>query len=62
MKKQDLLLEAELLLKDLPDETSWDDLMYRIYVRQKVERGIASCEAGEVYSTEEVRNHFAAKR
>lgn len=38
--------EARHLEDDLPDDASWDDLMYRIYVRQAIEAGLADSEAG----------------
>ena len=28
------------LVRGLPASSSWDDLMYRIYVRQKIEAGL----------------------
>ncbi len=31
--------EAKRLIDNLPENTTWDDLMYEIYVRQTVEAG-----------------------
>jgi len=42
--------EAEKLVRELPDDATWDDLMYRIYVRH--------VEARRVVSQEEVRREF----
>ena len=39
----------------LPDDTTWDDVIYRMYVRQKIEAGLADAEAGNLMSTEEAR-------
>ncbi len=50
--------EAMRLVKSLPDDATWDDLMYQIYVRTKVEAGIASAEAGRVVPHEEVKKRF----
>jgi len=50
--------EAEKLVRELPDDATWDDLMYRIYVRQKIEAGLRDVEAGRVVSQEEVRREF----
>jgi hypothetical protein len=61
MNKQVLIQEATLLLEELPEETSWDDVMYKIYVRQKIEKGLADCERGNVLTTEQVKQHFAQK-
>lgn len=62
MNKQVLIEETTLLLDELPEETSWDDVMYKIYVRQKIEKGLADCEHGRVLTTEQVKEHFAQKR
>ena len=42
------------LLNKLPDEGTWDDIMSELYVRQKIEVGIADADAGRVVSHEEV--------
>jgi len=55
MKKLEIKKETDLLIDDLPEETNWDDLMYKIYVRQKIEKGLKDSEEGRVYSTDEVR-------
>jgi len=55
MKKDQIRKEADLLLQDLPEETSWDDLMYRIYVRQKIEKGLKDSENGRLRTTDELR-------
>lgn len=51
--------EAEQLVRDLPEQASWDDLMYEIYVRQKVEEGLRAVEEGRVLSHDEVKRRFA---
>jgi len=42
------------LLNKLPDECTWDDIMSELFVRQKIEAGIADADAGHVVSHEEV--------
>ena len=42
------------LMQDLPDDCTWDDLMYRIYVRRQIEAGLRDLDAGEKFSHEEV--------
>ncbi len=61
MNKQILIQETAMLLNELPEETSWDDVMYRIYVRQKIERGLADCRDGKVLTTEQIQQHFSKK-
>lgn len=46
------------LLQDLPDECTWDDLMYGIYVRRKIEAGLRDAESGETLSHDEVFEEF----
>ncbi len=50
--------DALRIVDSLPDNATWDDLMYRIYVRQCVESGIADAEAGRVVDVSEVRRRF----
>lgn len=54
--------EAEQLVRDLPEQASWDDLMYEIYVRQKVEDGLRAVDEGRVLSHDEVKRRFALDR
>ena len=35
-------------IKTLPDDASWDDVMYRIYVRQKIENGLKDVTEGNI--------------
>ena len=50
--------EAKRLVDELPDDATWDDLMYTIYVRQSIEAGIRDADAGRVLSVDEVRARF----
>ena len=53
--------EAKDLLRDLPDQATWDDLMYRIYVRQAVESGVKDSVAGRTVDVKEVRTKFGLR-
>jgi predicted transcriptional regulator len=46
--------EARRLVDRLPDDSTWNDLMHEIYVRQSIEKGLADSEAGRTTSVEEV--------
>jgi coenzyme F420-reducing hydrogenase alpha subunit len=50
--------EARKLIDKLPDDSTWDDLMHEIYVRQAIEGGLADSEAGRGTSVEQVRKDF----
>jgi hypothetical protein len=47
--------EARKLLEKLPDDSTWDDSMREIYVRQAIESGLADSQAGRTTSVETVR-------
>jgi predicted transcriptional regulator len=49
---------AQQLVSDLPENATWEDLMYRIYVRQAIEAGLRDSDAGRVVSVDEVRARF----
>ena len=50
--------EARRLVDQLPDTSTWDDLMHEIYVRQAIESGLADSRMGRTRSVEEVRKEF----
>ena len=52
--------EAMNLLKSLPESCSWDDIMYEIYVKMKIDEGLKAAEEGRVVSHEDVRKRFLA--
>jgi predicted transcriptional regulator len=61
MEKTELKKKLEDLLEDLPDDVDWDDLMYKIYVRQSIEHGLKDVEEGKVKSHEEIKKKFHQK-
>ncbi len=58
MQKAVLKKEVENLLKELPEETNWDDVMYKIYVRQSIEQGLKDVERGRTISHDDVRKKY----
>lgn len=58
MQTNNIKKEAYHLLEKLPDNATWDDLMYEIYVRQTVEAGIEDSKAGRTIDVKEVRAKF----
>lgn len=53
--------EAKRLVENLPDTATWDDLMYGVYVRQKIEDGIKAADEDRVLTHEEVRKRFGTQ-
>ena len=51
--------KAAKLLKDLPDDCSYEDIQYHLYVIQKIERGLKEAESGKGYTTEQVRKKLS---
>ncbi len=52
--------QARALVEELPNDATWDDIMYRLYVRQKIALGIQAGEEGRVHSHQEVKRKFLA--
>jgi Fe-S cluster assembly iron-binding protein IscA len=50
--------EAQRLVAELPENATWEDLMYRIYVRQAVESGLQDSQQGNTKPVAEVRKMF----
>lgn len=48
--------EAKRLIEQMPDHSTWDDIMYKIYVRQKIDTALKAAEEGRVIPHDEVRN------
>lgn len=46
---------AQQLIEHLPDQASWDDIMYQLYVKQKIDAGLADVRAGRTVSHEELK-------
>jgi predicted transcriptional regulator len=57
-KRSSVKRQALELVRSLPASASWDELMYRIYVRQKIDTGLADIETGKVHSHESVKRQF----
>ncbi|MGM0587589.1 MAG: hypothetical protein ACQETE_04170 [Bacteroidota bacterium] len=42
-------------IKELPDEASYDDIMERVYILQKIQTGLDQAEKGNLVEHEEVK-------
>ena len=49
---------AQPVIERLRDDATWDDLMYKLYVKQKIEQGIADVEAERVVLHDRVKAEF----
>lgn len=54
--------QAHELIDQLPDNASWEDVVYRLELHASIERGLADSEAGRVTPQEEVERRFGVRR
>lgn len=43
------------LLKEMPDDCTYDDIQYHLYVLQKIEKGLNDAKAGKTYTTDQMK-------
>jgi predicted transcriptional regulator len=46
---------AKAVIEQLPEQASWDEIMYELYARQKIEEGLADIKAGRIIPHERVK-------
>ncbi len=54
--------EAYLMIDSLPEDATWDDLMYKIYVHQAIEAGLRDSQTGRTVDVKEVRVRFGLSK
>jgi predicted transcriptional regulator len=47
--------EAKKIIDRLPDQATWDDIMYQLYVQKKIDKGIKAVEDGKIMSHKEAK-------
>ena len=57
-KEKDIRKKIDETLETLPVDATWEDVMDRIYVRQKIEHGLTDVAEGKTLSVAEVRKRF----
>ena len=62
MKLQEVNRETNRLLGKLPANADWDDLMYHIYVRKKIDAGLRDSAAGRVVTSKQIRKALKISR
>ncbi len=53
--------EAKNLIDKLPDNVTWDDIMYELYVKKKIAAGLKAAEEGRVVSNEDAKKRLLSK-
>ncbi len=51
--------EVRRLLETIPDEASYEDIQYHIYIQQKIDRGLEASERGDFISDDEIEQRIA---
>lgn len=56
-------IKAELLeiVQNLPEDCTFEDLQYQLYVRAKIQRGLDEADAGHVVAHDEVKRRYAER-
>ncbi len=50
--------QAKQLVERLDDTSTWDDLVYLVYLQQSVDRGRLDIQEGRVFTTAELRERL----
>ena len=58
----DIKQVAHQLIDQLPDNASWEDVIYRMELHASIERGLADLRAGRGVPQEEVERRFGIQR
>jgi hypothetical protein len=50
--------EAQRMVAELDEGATWEDLMYKIYVRQAIEKGLQDSEAERTLDVSQIRAQY----
>jgi predicted transcriptional regulator len=53
---------AKELIEHLPDQASWNDIMYELYVKQKIEAGLKAVADSRTVPHEDVKRRLMDKK
>lgn len=49
---------AKQIIDHVSDQATWDDIMYELYVKQKMEKGLRAVDEGRVISNEDAKKRL----
>jgi predicted transcriptional regulator len=49
---------AKQIIDHVSDQATWDDIMYELYVKQKIEKGLKAVDEGRVLSSEDAKRRL----
>ena len=61
MSRPTIKEEARRMVERLPEDATWEDIQYEIYVRRAIEAGLKDSQEGRVVPLVEARQHFGLK-
>ena len=53
---------ARVIVDNLSEQATWDDLMYELYVKQKIEAGLKAADEGHTVPHEEIKARLLARK
>lgn len=53
--------EALRLIERMPGESTWDDIMYELYVKKKIARGLQAASEGKTTPHDELKARLQAQ-
>ena len=53
--------QAIELINNLPDDSTWEDILYEIYFKEKILQSIKQADEGQVYPLESIKEEFLSK-
>jgi len=62
MTKTTVKQKAARLVNELPENASWEELMYKIYVLQSIDEGLKDSDNNKIFSVKEVRKNFGLSK
>lgn len=58
MAETSIKQQARALVESLPDNATWEDLMYTIYVREAIDAGIRDADQGRLVDVADIRAEY----
>jgi len=52
---------AKQIIDHVSDQATWGDIMYELYVKQKIEKGLKAVDEGSVLSSEDAQRRLLGK-
>jgi predicted transcriptional regulator len=54
--------QARMLVEALPEDGTWEELMFEIYAHESIQRGLEDARTGRTRTSEEIRTRFQIQK